>query len=78
MSTESFISFFDQFAIKPLFAAARFVSGDKQNGFALGIERERNAPNAVGGGKAKLFHIRMTGSIKCVDMRALQLRPKLL
>lgn len=59
MSVESFISFLDQFTIKPHLAAARFVSGNKQHVFAFGVEGEGNAPYAIAGSKAEFFQIRM-------------------
>lgn len=55
MRVEALVSFADQFAVKPLLAAARFVARYEQDGSSFRVESESHAPNPVRGIKRSSF-----------------------
>ena len=59
MSVETIIGLPDQFAIESLLAAARFISGHKQNRLTFHIEGEGDSPFATTGAEPKFLHIRV-------------------
>ena len=78
MGVKPVVRFSDELSIEPLLAAARFVACDKENGLALGVKGESDAPLTIRRTEAKLFHIGVTGIVQRIDTRTPQLRPKLL
>ena len=48
MLIEPFVCLLDKLFVKAFFACPRLVSSYQQDGVALGIEGEGNAPDAVG------------------------------
>jgi hypothetical protein len=48
---------FDELAVKPFLAAARFITGHEQYGFLLGIKRESHAPNPATRFETQLLHV---------------------
>ncbi len=78
MGVKPVIRFSDKLFIEPLLASARFVACNKEDGLALRVEGESDAPLTTRRTEAKLFHIGMTGIIQRIDARTPQLRPELL
>ena len=76
MIIEALVGLSDQLFVEPLLSHSRLVSGDQQNRPALGIERESDSPDAVGGIEAQLLHVRVPRSLESVRPRAAKLRPE--
>src|SRR3989304_551160 len=72
------VRFFDELAIKPLFAAARFIPAHQQNGLPLGVEGEGDAPHAVRSVEPKFLHVCVTRSFQRIHARPAQCRAELL
>jgi hypothetical protein len=64
------IRFRDQTLVKPLLAHAGLAAGNEQDGNALRIEREGDAPFVVHRLEPQLLHVGVVGAIQRIDMRA--------
>ena len=62
MGVKPIVRFSDELSIKPLLAAAGFVARNKEDGLALRVERESDAPLTIRRTEAELFHIRRDGN----------------
>ncbi len=69
MGVKPVVRFSDQLFVEPLLAAARFVARDKENGLALGVKGESDAPLTIRRAEAELFHIGATGIVQRIDAR---------
>lgn len=78
MLVKPLVSFADQLAVKPLLAAARFVTRNEQDAPVFRIERESSTPDSVRGVKAQLLHVRAPGILERISTRASEFRSKLL
>jgi hypothetical protein len=74
MIGKSLIRLADQRSVKRPLRNAGLVSRDKQNGFALRVEGIGNAPNALVGLEAQLFHVCVIRAIQSVGPRTFQVR----
>jgi hypothetical protein len=67
MGVKPIVRFGYQLFIETLLASAGFVAGNKEDGLALGVESESDAPLTVCGTQAQFFHIRVTGIVQRID-----------
>jgi len=78
MDVKPVIRFSDELFIEPLLTTAGFIACDKEDGLALRVEGESDAPLTIRCTEAHLFHIRVTGIVQSINARTPQLRPELL
>src|SRR5437762_622350 len=78
MSVETAISLSDQFAVEPLFAAARFISCDEEDRLPLRIKSKGHPPLAISRAEAQFFHVGVPRVIQRINSRPVQLRSELL
>ncbi len=57
MRAKAGIGFFDELAVKPLFAPARLVSTNQDNGLPVCVEGEGYSPNTIRGIEPQFLHI---------------------
>ena len=55
MLSEALVGLLDELPVETSLADSRFVAGDQQDGLALGVEGERDPPDAAGGSEAQLL-----------------------
>ena len=67
----------DKLSVKAPFASAGFVSANEENGFSVGVEGERDAPNAIIRIAPQLLHVRVLRTYEGIGMRSSELRTKL-
>src|SRR5438876_5627933 len=71
MSVVTVIRLRYEFSVKSLFTSPGFVSCHEQHSPTTWIKRKRDAPDAIGGFKTKLFHIRVAGALHYQRVAAL-------
>jgi len=76
MGVKPVVRFSDELFIEPLLTGAGFVACYKENGLALRVKGESDAPLAIRRAQAQLFHIGVTGIVQRIDTRPTQLRPE--
>ena len=76
MFVEPLVCLPDELFVKTSLAASRLVSRYQQNGTALGVEGECNAPDPVGGIEAQLLHVRVLRALQRIHAGAPELRPE--
>ena len=73
MGGEARVRFLDQLLIEPGLAHTGLVTGDKDDGAALGIEGVGETPDAVRGPEAEFLHVGETRAVQCVCVRTTEL-----
>ena len=76
MSVEPRVRLGYKASVKSPFAAAGFVSGNEENGFSVGVEGERDAPDAIIRIAPQLLHVRVFRTFEGIGMRPSELRTK--
>ncbi len=63
-------------SVKAPFASPGFVSANQENGFSVGVEGERDAPDAIIRIAPQLLHVRVFRTFERIGMRPSELRTK--
>lgn len=78
MIVEALLGLGDKLSVKAPFASAGFVPANEESGFSVGVEGERDAPDAIIRIAPQLLHVRVFRTFEGIGMRSSELRTKLL
>ena len=78
MGIKSVVRFRDELFIEPFLASAGFIARYQQDGLALRVEGESDAPLTIRRTETEFFHVGVARIVQRIDARTPQLRPELL